>query len=824
MRRLVYGIISRKTQVESVYYGQFNEIICKMLFMTGIIMRKTGLFIFLLGLCCYAMAADSALIPPRPALPEYMYSLTDDQFGEKFFAEINLDYPGLESVRELVAQKKYPQALEAWKQVFWNRMKKLSSVSDYPLYSGWVSGQSLPPDLLLQPDTVTIKHGAEIELGLPFAQKPFAPKEGVSAETLKLLEPINQLSMKWHRPDNFDLHAHMMWHPGGIFRRIEREISRKTGDESQMNFAVARWAAIWRDWSNNSWRIAMYLKNNPAAKQAALDYYGLKEAKLAAADPWLNDALWRQLLVVIWQSQNFIVQTHHAAANFPELFNKNVQARSLAEIVYFITVWNLTNAAGNCGKGAANQRITNVLNLLDASQMLPEFKRIAEFYPRVEEDIEYVIGMKLDPTGQIYPDMGLDGAGSENSYNYMFGSTSDYSRILNLANRIDTTYPWVDYLNKRLRLRIDFQRNMATPSGHLLVLCKGAANRRKNEFAEKYVDENPPSDYTSIAFRYHGCFIMRDSWNKDCLYMAVHNIRRGAGHESEDGNKIQMEAYGRRMLISSPAEHGLFGSSWGQNTISIDQWGQSRRRLPRHGIYDTYVPGDWKSTDTADDLITVYDSGYGIKSKKYRFGQVPEPELNTKHVRQIHFDKIAKIWILVDTMIPEKEDIKEHVYTQVWNLAEDFPQNCVVIDKARHRFYTDQQDKANLFVYSRKLTPSGQFESPANNTLDCKSYYGFGWNKPANCNGEQGLSSIPETAFGWANLGSGYTGASVTPSPTVTVTFTGAGVEQVVSVIAPSANQLDPIESVETSNGWINVQLKSGLKSRVKIVDPQKLQ
>ncbi|MDO4550309.1 MAG: heparinase II/III family protein [Planctomycetia bacterium] len=793
---------------------------------------KNKIIFFLWIFISVGTQAPGQDIPARPALPEYMYGMTDTEFGEKFFEEINLEHPSMKQVKKWVNQKNYSQALHSWYQTFCARMRNLSCAEDYPPFRGWTSGQLNSSDLLLKEETVIMKHQISMDLGLPFGQEPFAPREDISQETLEALAPINQPGMRWHRPDSYDLHAHLMWHPGAIIRFNERVGNRQNWSREKQEASLRRWTAIWRDYANNSWRIGMYLHKNPAAKQAALDYYKIEKPILASSDNWLCDVYWRQPLVVIWQGQNFIFQTHHAFANFPDLFEHCTDARSMAEIVYFLVVWNFQNAAANCGKGPANQRITNSCTLLDCTQMLPEFKRVEKMKPLLNADIESLIGQKKDAS--IFPDLGLDGAGSENSYNYMFGTTNEYNRFLNLTERIDEDYPWKEYLKLHLSKRIEFQRNIGTPTGKNLVLCKGSANRRSHEFPYKYVDQQPPEDYTSIAFRYHGLFILRNDWSREALYLALHNVRRGAGHESEDGNKITVEAYGRSMLVSNPGEGGLFGSSWGHNTVNIDTLGQSRRRLPRHGVYDTFVPGEWKTSAKFDDVTTIYQSGYGTKQKKYRYGEVHEPILHTQHVRRIFFDKIAKVWIIIDTMIPEDSDKDEHIYTQIWNLASDFPISCVKLDPMRNHFYTQDAGKPNLHVWTtaftteqtspktekemlEKTSPKGvknEIRKNQNAFPNQKDYlrlfYAHGWEKPEKAGTETVLTSIPETAAGWVNNGSGYSGSDVVPAPTVHARFKAAGTLRIISVLVPSPDDNNPIKNIRWGEKEIIVTSRWG--------------
>jgi hypothetical protein len=89
------------------------------------------------------------------------------------------------------------------------------------------------------------------------------------------------------------------------------------------------------------------------------------------------------------------------------------------------------------------------------------------------------------------------------------------------------------------------------------------------------------------------------------------NPRRGGGHESNDGNKIMLEAYGRYMLVANSGEEGWAFSSWSQNTIGVDGQGQSRVSLPRHGAYSTPMDGRWYTSANFDFAESTYRYPYG---------------------------------------------------------------------------------------------------------------------------------------------------------------------------------------------------------------------
>ncbi|MDO4570064.1 MAG: hypothetical protein Q4D38_06765 [Planctomycetia bacterium] len=729
-------------------------------------------------------------VPQRPSRPQYMIAWDDETFGRAFFAEIDLSHPELREARAFVEKNQYPEALEAWKEAFLSRVETFSSPEDFPPKKGWLSGQNNSPEGLLG-DRVVFKHTIEVDMGgLPFAQPPFPPKEGVDPEILKTLEPINQPGLKWHHPDAFDLHAYLMWHPGAIFRVLE-DTRRGWTPESRAE-AIVRWMDIWRDYANNAQRVAMAFRFEPEIRKAALDYYGLEKARLAHMDAWAGDIYWRQQLVVTWQSANFLTQIHHGAANFPEELRRNLDARALAETVYYLVVWNFPTAMKNCGRGLANQRVSNFYALLDAWRIMPEFKRFQRFKTILNVEMNAL----LSGPGA---DLGLDGAGSENSYNYMFGATHEYERFLAILRDAPYTPEWLPVFEERLQRRIFFQQNMITPTNGTLQLCKG--ERRVREWHHSYISADSAPDYTSIAFPYHGCWILRENWTPESLYLALQSARRGSGHEAEDANKITLEALGRSFLVSNAGESGLFSTSWGQNTISVDDSGQSRRRLPRHGVYDEPHRSAWHTSPDFDFCEALYSSGYGVATHKDDSGSFAPLVGNVQHLRQIAFVKPLRLWVMIDTLIaPETE---EHLYTQTWNLDAAFTKEAVRILKKPRGFRTCDPGAPNLFVY--------QFGQKLQNTL----HYAEGWEKPADARAEGVLASIPETACGWTNQGSGYTGSTVQPAPTVRSRFRGRGTQRLISILVPDSSDKNPLVGIKENEKGIRLRFRD---SRVLIV------
>ncbi|CAF4374040.1 unnamed protein product, partial [Rotaria magnacalcarata] len=78
-----------------------------------------------------ATCSNTQVIPMRPELPEYMVDMSDNDFGTKFFSEINLDYPGLVNVKTMVERGNYTIALQEWSNLFWDRTSSITDASKY---------------------------------------------------------------------------------------------------------------------------------------------------------------------------------------------------------------------------------------------------------------------------------------------------------------------------------------------------------------------------------------------------------------------------------------------------------------------------------------------------------------------------------------------------------------------------------------------------------------------------------------------------------------------------------------------------------------------
>ena len=174
---------------------------------------------------------------------------------------------------------------------------------------------------------------------------------------------------------------------------------------------------------------------------------------------------------------------------------------------------------------------------------------------------------------------------------------------------------------------------------------------------------------SSHAFPYAGQYVMRTGWDRDDLYLIFDAGPFGAWHQHEDKLNIDVYAKGRTMIVDPGRYHYLpdkwtqyFINSSSHNVVLVNGNGQSRSRfksyfwrkvesLLRHKfnwnrdklqvVNDT----EWISAPGFDFVSGIYDNGYrGIRDKII-------------HKREIFFVK-PEYWIVCDLLEGAKKPYK----------------------------------------------------------------------------------------------------------------------------------------------------------------------
>ena len=392
-----------------------------------------------------------------------------------------------------------------------------------------------------------------------------------------------------------------MWHPQSLIGAVEQKhgisghgkiggVESFTSDQ-----LLSRWADIWRDFANNNWRIGMELSDDPAAKTKLLKQCGADKPPAE----WLWTNQWRSLLPLAWVVDNFDSQLNHAVRADPDGFARVVSGRPLAEMVYFMALWPDENLADVVVGGVPNQRALGFTALLAAARMLPEFTRRQRWLAQSEKSV----------LGYLRDNWQPDGSDSELSYNYNGVLPTALDGVIRLYRSGDTSPPFLDELRHAKRYRELFLQSLNTPWGRQ-VMCKGSS-----EYGAQPVEDRKPPYAGSIAFPWHGLYLLRKGWGPEALFASIVSPRRGNGHEADHANALTLEAYGRRILIANPGESltgpGLYtASSWGQCTVNVDGLGQNRFTLPRQNAYAEPIKARWHASPQFDFAETFYTYGY----------------------------------------------------------------------------------------------------------------------------------------------------------------------------------------------------------------------
>ncbi len=170
--------------------------------------------------------------------------------------------------------------------------------------------------------------------------------------------------------------------------------------------------------------------------------------------------------------------------------------------------------------------------------------------------------------------------------------------------------------------------------------------------------EGVPPSYTSIWMPWAGWYVMRSGWGKDDFYALFEVGPYGSAHQHEDKLSFILYAYGSRLIIES-GYYSYDQSEWrkyalsarGHNVARVD--GKDQNRYAYIKNRDSLVC----SQPLNNIWITNKEYDYGEGTYTEGFG--PESDKTVVHGRSLRFEK-NKYWVITDTFIPS--DSGEHSY------------------------------------------------------------------------------------------------------------------------------------------------------------------
>lgn len=194
--------------------------------------------------------------------------------------------------------------------------------------------------------------------------------------------------------------------------------------------------------------------------------------------------------------------------------------------------------------------------------------------------------------------------------------------------------------------------------------------------AHTFDDAEAVPAFNSIAFPYAGYYALRDGWDTDSTYAFFRSGRHNVGHSDYQCLQLMLSAYGERLLIAAgPTAYSKIAiddyltSTFAGNTVSVDGYSQvfnSRTDIEdmQSIIPSLYHDGTWVAYAEGE-----YDNGYGIINSADMTSQT-KTVTGVTHGRKLITDFENGIAVTADTLTAN--DGNTHQYTLNWNLAYKF--------------------------------------------------------------------------------------------------------------------------------------------------------
>jgi hypothetical protein len=132
--------------------------------------------------------------------------------------------------------------------------------------------------------------------------------------------------------------------------------------------------------------------------------------------------------------------------------------------------------------------------------------------------------------------------------------------------------------------------------------------------------EGAPPDHTSHHHPWAGYTIMRSGWDSDALYLAFDGGPVGTGHQHDDMLSFVLSAYGRHFIIdpgphiyTNDKWRQYAVSTYAHSTVLVD--GLCQNRVDTHQEFEASENPEtiWETNDRFDYTQATYKAGYGMQ-------------------------------------------------------------------------------------------------------------------------------------------------------------------------------------------------------------------
>ena len=529
-------------------------------------------------------------------------------------------------------------------------------------------------------------------------------------------------------------------------------------DPSANGAYLSKLMDIWVDFSQNN-----YDQWNAIYGTADQDLYG---------SSFIN--IWLHRLILGDRVRYMLSQFSAAMDADPTTTKSLISGEQLAIVLSEMAQRNMPRLQSTIHGGVPNQVISSSLSLMQAGLSFTAFNDASLWQSTGEYEAGDYLEMSYMP----------DGSDMEQSFNYNGAMITVGQEIANLYQSSGDAIPsWLIEFQNAMLNRFRFLASMVRPNGMLpsldLQSDDDAYNRLtdyqdyfNDPLADRIIDNTwsitpslPVPYFNTIYFPYGGYCIFRDGWDSNANHMFMKNSRMGKGHYDQSSNQVQINAFGRTMLIDSGGSlyvpdyrNDYFHGSFGHNTIIVD--GKSQVMGGEHSpAYDTTVDSRFYSGDAFDFIEGSY--GAGVNGGYGSDGIIEITDVT--HKRETTFVKDAAVYIISDRLLSDNS----HTYTQIWNYDKTYAKEDVAL-VAANKIVTQQPYQPNVAIYN--FSPY---------TLSYTRYHGY---------------YDGNNVYGWAKDGAGYVSAVDTHR-----SWSGSGDQLLISLVVPMSRQTEGI-SVTSQN------------------------
>ncbi len=714
-----------------------------------------------------AISAEKADSPEAPAKVLTFENRNSPEVAEAFAKDFldmivldegmmnycNLRYrPGLVEVSKLVKEKKYPEALSSFEKYFFNKLRYpaktgLSAWDVNPYYRG-ICGQGMWPGDVLNSNP-------DKEKTLDAADKLMQGIAGLDGKEVKIGEPGK---VNWNYPFEKDQKIEFDKSPSnGLYQASAFGPLLQAYVITRKEEYLKRWGEYMDDWAINS---------NYADSVHPL--FVTDGCNSSSGQGFMGFTRIMAYVATITPEGKEIIPP----ATFARIVKKYFSEYLLLSVAYIKSnTHNWTPSAG----------------LMLVSMLYDEFKIAPLFFRqncrRNIEDNAVTQNLRDGTENQQCP-----------WYNSNYLDVNSALRLMDARKNLPGYYdlPWInEYRNniqwkneirEHLGERINYFIRMRTPQGEHPIPIRGGDKRTAAGVpAGEFYDISPetynnpinmqicyamtkpesgirPEGYDSDWFPYGGYNIVREGWEKSsgygALFCSPHPGAYGGFRSRSNNNTFGLAAFGQDLLVDDSTGHYMYPSSPilvdGKNQFfhagyykvgepaahkvyQISAWTEpSPWRWHASGNFNL-MEGVYSGPYSAPDVKSSVDGKYGLDESK-ESGKADSGGLqrDVKHQRLVQYVRAAKLWIVTDRMLTDKE----HAYDQIWRIATkpcdipSFNESDIKIDSAAKTIITQGGEKPEKTSEGKKADLSiYQFCSQALNykpqtvTKDPKNHY-----------------------------------------------------------------------------------------------------